>query len=104
MTNRNTALIDTFQRPGEPFGGLEASILLCRISRGQALGVNPRGSFRSLTRAERSSASLGNERIPCLSVSLDQLRGALGRLLPGTSVALQIQREERLMFVTFTTE
>ena len=36
--------------------------------------------------------------------TLDQLRDALAKLPPGTSVALQIQREDRLMFVTFTTE
>jgi serine protease Do len=36
--------------------------------------------------------------------TMDQLRDALAKLPPGASAALQIQREERLMFVTFTTE
>jgi S1-C subfamily serine protease len=36
--------------------------------------------------------------------TLDQLRDALAKLPPGSSVALQIQRDDRLMFTTFTTE
>jgi serine protease DegQ len=36
--------------------------------------------------------------------SLDQLRDTLGKLPPGSGVALQIQRDDRLMFATFTTE
>jgi serine protease Do len=36
--------------------------------------------------------------------TLDQLRDTLGKLPPGSGVALQIQRDERLMFATFTTE
>lgn len=36
--------------------------------------------------------------------TLDQLRDALAKLPPGSSAALQIQRDERLMFVTFTME
>jgi serine protease Do len=36
--------------------------------------------------------------------TLDQLRDALGKLPPGTGVALQIQRDDRLMCATFTTE
>jgi len=36
--------------------------------------------------------------------TLDQLRVTLAKLPPGSSVALQVQRDERLMFVTFTME
>ena len=36
--------------------------------------------------------------------TLDQLRDVLAKLPPGASAALQIQRDERLLFVAFTTE
>lgn len=36
--------------------------------------------------------------------TLYQLRDALAKLPPRSSVALQIQRDDRLMFITFTTE
>jgi serine protease Do len=36
--------------------------------------------------------------------TLDRLRSALKALPPGSSVALQIQRDERLLYVAFTTE
>ncbi len=36
--------------------------------------------------------------------SLDKLRQALANLKPGSAVALQIQRDERLMYVSFTLE
>jgi len=36
--------------------------------------------------------------------TLHQLRDALAKLPPGVSAALQIQRDERLLFVAFTTE
>ena len=36
--------------------------------------------------------------------TLDQLRDVLAKLPPGASAALQVQRDERLLFVAFTTE
>jgi serine protease Do len=36
--------------------------------------------------------------------TLDRLRAALKALPPGSSVALQIQRDERLLYIAFTTE
>jgi serine protease Do len=36
--------------------------------------------------------------------TLDRLRGALKALPPGSSVALQIQRDDRLMYIAFTSE
>jgi S1-C subfamily serine protease len=38
------------------------------------------------------------------SGSLDELRNSLRSLMPGTTVTLQIQREGRLMYVSFTLE
>jgi serine protease Do len=37
-------------------------------------------------------------------ITLEQLRETLAKLQPGSSVALQIQREDRLMYVAFTME
>jgi S1-C subfamily serine protease len=36
--------------------------------------------------------------------TLDRLRNALKNLPPGASVALQIQRDDRLMYVAFTAD
>ena len=44
--------------------------------------------------------SVNNRRVG----SLDALRDSLRSLTPGTSVTLQIQRDDRLMYVSFTFE
>ena len=44
--------------------------------------------------------SVNNRRV----ASLDALRDSLRSLTPGTGVTLQIQREDRLMYVSFTFE
>ena len=76
-------------------------------------GQRPQGPVRhrrrrARGRREKRSAGLPRDVIRSLNntkmFTLDQLRSALRELKPGTPVTLQIQREGRLMYVSFTYE
>jgi serine protease Do len=78
-----------------------------------AMASDLRDPFGILVAARAAGASI---EVPLLSgdvirtlngepmTTLDRLRAALKALPPGASVAMQIQRDERLMYVAFTTE
>ena len=78
---------DHGQRPRDPHGIVVAARAAGARSE---VPVMPRDVIRTLNNTKM--------------FTLNQLRGALGELKPGAPVTLQIQREGRLMYVSFTYE
>src|SRR6516225_9406737 len=83
-TNRNALLIDTFQRPLEPLGGLKLGYSFAESPGGPGWPCTPRRSFGSLTRAGRTAASLPKREramLQCFAATIRAAEGESGHSL-----------------------